>query len=69
MELVKNTNMVVLEDENKKIITQFKNIPLPFKEMEWKVNLVYSSLLSIIYPLIVLSKLSKSNPSDIYHSL
>lgn len=33
------------EDENKKIITQFKNIPLPFKEMEWKVNLVYSSLL------------------------
>ena len=33
------------EDENKKIITQFKNIPSPYKEIEWKINLVYASLL------------------------
>lgn len=31
------------EDVN--IVTQFKNIPVPFKNIEWKTNLVYSSLL------------------------
>lgn len=31
------------EDIN--IVTQFKNIPDPFKEIEWKTSLIYSSLL------------------------
>lgn len=33
------------EDENKKIITQFKIIPSDYKEIEWKASLLYSSLL------------------------
>lgn len=31
--------------ENVNIVTQFKNIPKPFKDIEWKTSLVYSSLL------------------------
>lgn len=31
-------------DENKKIITQFKNIPSNYKDIEWKASLLYSSL-------------------------
>ena len=32
------------QDENKKIVTQFKNLPPKVKELEWKTSLIYSKL-------------------------
>lgn len=34
-----------LKDNSYKIITQFKNIPSPYKDIEWKVSQIYASLL------------------------
>lgn len=34
-----------LKDNSYKIVTQFKNIPSPYKDIEWKVSQIYASLL------------------------
>jgi len=40
----KGRQLIKQLDEDVKIVTQFKNIPEPFKQIEWKASLVYANL-------------------------